>query len=151
MNIVVRDADGDGIGLTGASLNLNSFLDAFVRSGAAGVTPLVIDQAGAIQAHPDARLIAYNSGATGADEGSAIYALVTDKADQTALRARLQAAFASPGQVETLWATMQGKRQLIAASYIPELRWYVLTAVDMSAARVVDQGGCGRRGPVWCC
>ena len=140
MNIVVRDADGDGIGLTGASLNLNSFLDAFVRSGAAGVTPLVIDQAGAIQAHPDARLIAYNSGATGADEGSAIYALVTDKADQTALRARLQAAFASPVQVDTLWATMQGKRQLIAASYIPELRWYVLTAVDMSAARVVDPG-----------
>lgn len=138
MNIVVRDADGAGIGLTGASLNLNSFLNAFVRSGAVGVTPIVIDQAGAIQAHPDDTLIAYNSGAGSEHKASTIYTLMGGDGDEVALRTSLQAAFARPGQIETLWATIQGKRQLLAASYVPELRWYVLTAVDMSAARVID-------------
>jgi HAMP domain-containing protein len=138
MNIVVRDAAGVGIGLTGASLNLNSFLDVFVRSGATGVTPMVIDLAGAIQAHPDDRLIAYNSGASGERAASTIYTLMPRAADQVALHGSMQRAFAQPSQVETLWATLRGKRQLVAVAYIPELRWYVLTALDMSAAQVLD-------------
>lgn len=137
MNMMVRDG-AKAIGLTGASLGLSEFLDAFVRSGAPGVTPMVVDASGAIQAHPDADLIAYNSGATGASDAHRVFSLVADDAGRAELGAAMQSARAQPELTPNLWLTLQGKRQLVTLAYIPELKWFVLTAVDLAAARVID-------------
>lgn len=140
MNMLVRDDAGKGIGLTGASLSLNKFLDDFVRSGGAGVTPMVIDETGAIQAHPNASLIAYNSGVGGADEGRQVFGLVGDEPSRQTLRDSMGAARASPDATAGGWVMLDGKRQLVIVAYIPALKWYVLTAVDVTAARVLDSG-----------
>ena len=65
INAQVRDGD-KVLGLTGAGLDVGGFLRDFVNSGQAGVTPIIVDETGAIQAHMDPTLIAYNSGAGGA-------------------------------------------------------------------------------------
>ncbi|WP_369822731.1 biofilm regulation protein phosphatase SiaA [Bordetella sp. N] len=136
-NVIVREA-GKPVAITGASLDLSDFLREFVGSGEPGVTPMIIDAQGAIQAHPDPARIAYNSGTTDANENAKIYSMIGDAAGKTALQQAMEAARAQPAQAHTLWLRLQGARQLVSVAYVPELHWYVLGAVDLHAARVVD-------------
>ena len=45
----------------------------------------------------------------------------------------IAAAIAKPGTAHTFSDRQQGKDQLVAVSYIPELKWQFLTAVDLDA------------------
>jgi serine phosphatase RsbU (regulator of sigma subunit) len=139
INVVVRDGTTP-VALAGASLNLNRFLDEFVRSGEAGVTPMIVNENGAIQAHRDAALIAYNSGATDTGETQRVFGLMSDDASRGALQRAMQTARSDANTVPSEWVTLAGKRQLLSVAYIPELKWYVLTAVDLNAARIIDTG-----------
>nr|WP_086080297.1 biofilm regulation protein phosphatase SiaA [Bordetella genomosp. 13] len=135
INVQVRDKERV-LGLAGSGLDLSSFLQEFITSGDEGVTPIIIDQAGAIQAYHDESRIAYNSGAMAGQRHSSVFDLIDARDDQP-LQAALQRALADPQTVQTVWAGLDGKRQLLSVAYIPELRWHVLTAVDLGAARVV--------------
>ena len=126
------------LGIAGASLDLSDFLHEFVGSGEPGVTPMIVDEQGAIQAHPDPAQIAYNSGATGASERGKVYNLLGEAGARNVLQQAMQAAAGNTGAVESVWLPLQGKRQLVSVAYIPELKWYVLAAVDLNAARVID-------------
>ena len=136
INVQVRDGSRV-LGLTGSGLNLNNFLDEFITHSDPGVTPLIVDQSGAIQAFHDASRIAYNSATRADSRHSSVYGLVGAD-DETPLRQALQRAQSDPQQVQTVWGQFGGKRQLLAVAYIPELRWHVVTAVDLGAARVAD-------------
>lgn len=138
-NVVAEDG-ARKIGIGGTGLDLGRFLRDFVNTGERGVTPMVVDAGGAIQAHPDARRIAFNSGTMEAGSGKSLYSLLQGERDGDAARAALQAAAAKPGTVEIFRATLGDVRQLFAVSYIPELQWHVLTAIDLNAARLVDTG-----------
>lgn len=127
------------IGLAGGGLDLTNFLDQFISRREPGVTAMVIDADGAIQAHPDKRLIAYSSGAgTGDGQQHRVFDLLGSDDERRGLRAVMDDAQQNPGEVRTVWATLDGKRQLLATAYIPELRWHVLSAVDLHAAQVLD-------------
>jgi serine phosphatase RsbU (regulator of sigma subunit) len=139
-NVVVRDGARPLL-MGGASLDLSDFLHEFVGSGEPGVTPIIIDDQGNIQAHPDPSLIDYNSGAAAEAGHGRIFSLIQDDAGRGALEEALRLAPRTPGAARTVWVRMQGKRQLVAVSYIPELHWYVLAAVDLHAARIIDTGG----------
>jgi serine phosphatase RsbU (regulator of sigma subunit) len=136
-NVITR-VDGTPLAIGGASLDLSDFLSEFVGSGERGVTPIIIDEQGNIQAHPDPALIDYNSGAAAANGAGRIFSLIGNDRDGPGLQPALQLARLNPDTVQSLWVRLQGKRQLLAISYVPELRWYVLAAVDLHAARIVD-------------
>src|SRR5690606_1812547 len=105
----------------------------------AGVTPMIVDRTGAIQAHPDDRRIAFGSGATGeASAASTLASLFNNEADRSMLTGRLRAAEASPGEVQVFEAELDGKRQLIALSYLEALGWHLVTAVDLNTAHIVQ-------------
>ncbi|MHB9800755.1 biofilm regulation protein phosphatase SiaA [Pseudomonas sp. MT3] len=135
-NMVVR-AGNEKVGLAGGGLDLTEFLDQFISRREAGVTPMIVDPDGAIQAHPDTRMIAFSSGA-GAKAKHRVFDLLGSDQDRAALRQTLRQAEANPGEVETMWATLDGKEQLLAMAYIPQLRWHVLSAIDLHAAQVLD-------------
>lgn len=135
-NMVVR-AGNEKVGLAGGGLDLTEFLDQFISRREAGVTPMIVDPEGAIQAHPDTRLIAYNSGSSGQAKHH-VYDLLGNDQERTALRQTLRQAETNPGEVETMWGTIDGKEQLLATAYIPQLRWHVLSAIDLHAAQVLD-------------
>ncbi|MTJ79891.1 MAG: SpoIIE family protein phosphatase [Telmatospirillum sp.] len=145
-NVVVRDGDRK-IGLAGTGLDLSRFLETFVVSNAAGVTPMIIDGNGAIQAHRDKSLIALNSASGGSESQRTAFDLLDTPESRQSLARAMQTAGedvrsdgTDTGHSETAWVDMDGKRQLAAVSYIPELRWYVLTIVDLNAARFIDTG-----------
>ncbi|MEF8822871.1 MAG: HAMP domain-containing protein [Desulfohalobiaceae bacterium] len=50
----------------------------------------------------------------------------------------MQEAQENPGTVETFWADLDGKKQLVALTWIPQLSWHVVSAVDLQAAQVVE-------------
>lgn len=140
INVQIRDGD-QVLGLTGAGLDVGGFLREFVDSDRAGVTPIIVDENGAIQAYQDVSRIAYNSGAAGqAQAEDTVFALVDKGEGQANLRAALQEAKEDPQQIAMTWASVDGVRQLVAVAYMPELRWYTVTLVDFGAARVVDPG-----------
>ena len=138
-NILVRSG-GKVIGVTGSGLDLSSFLHDFITTSDPGVTPIVLTQSGAIQAHPNRQLIAINMAAQQADAAQTLAGQLPTGAQREALAAAMAQAVAKPGEVSTLSATLDGKAQLLALSYIPELKWHIVTAVDLQAAQVVDQG-----------
>ena len=138
LNVVIED-DGRRLGIAGTGLDLSRFMKEFIDAGIAGLTPMIIDRSGAIQLHPDTRLIALGSGARHDAQARTLASLLADAQERDALHAALDRAAAAPGAVEQLWVTLDGGRRLLSLSYLAELRWYVLTAVDLSVAEIVDR------------
>ena len=138
-NILIKSGE-KVIGVTGSGLDLSSFLHDFIGTNDPGVTPIILTQSGAIQAHPNRQLIAINIAAQQADVAQTLAGQLPAGAQRDALAAAMAQAQAQPGKVSSLSATLNGKEQLLALSYIPELKWHIVTAVDLQAAQVVDQG-----------
>ncbi|HRP98532.1 MAG TPA: biofilm regulation protein phosphatase SiaA [Rhodocyclaceae bacterium] len=138
LNVIVRDGERR-IGLAGTGLDLDAFLHDFISIDEPGVIPMLIGADGAIQAHPDAQLIAFGSATGAATRTRTLGALLADDAERAALADAMRRAAAAPGEVTLLRATLDGREQLLALSHIPELTWHVVTAVDLNAAHVVEQ------------
>ena len=137
-NVMVKDG-GRNIGLAGTGLDLTRFLDRFVSSRETGVTPMILNRQGAIQAHPNRDLIEFAS----VDEKenanrSTVYRLLPRAVERAEMKDALEQARKNPESIPQFWAHLGPTRELFAVSYIPELDWFVVNAVDVSAAQVVD-------------
>jgi sigma-B regulation protein RsbU (phosphoserine phosphatase) len=135
-NVLVNDGN-QKLGLAGTGLDLTTVLDHFLKSAETGVTPILINNAGAIQAHPNKKLINFDS--VGAAKYSRTIFGLLNSVDARALKAAMDSARIEDEKIQLLHATLDGRQQIIALSYVPELGWYVMTAVDLQAARVLDK------------
>ncbi|SER43976.1 Serine phosphatase RsbU, regulator of sigma subunit [Giesbergeria anulus] len=138
-NIIVRSGEHK-IGVTGAGLDLTDFLKDFITTSDPGVTPIILTAAGAIQAHPNRALIAINPAGRQPELAQTLAGQLPAGAQRDSLATAMTQAVAKPGQVSSFQATLDGKEQLLALSYIPELQWHIVTAVDLKAAQVINQG-----------
>ncbi|PWF22706.1 biofilm regulation protein phosphatase SiaA [Corticimicrobacter populi] len=140
VNVPIRD-NGEVLGLAGSGFNLSEFVQEFIANSESGVTPMLINRNGIIQAHQNENLIALNQAA-----GAAVNAQQTlagqlgDPAQATALEDAMQLAQAEPGTVQSLFVDIDQQRQLLTLTYLPELDWYIVLAVDLQAARGIDTG-----------
>ncbi|MDR9438683.1 MAG: biofilm regulation protein phosphatase SiaA [Halomonas sp.] len=139
LNIKVMD-DSEPLGLAGGSIDLSDFLDRFIRSAPAGITPMIIDSRGAFQAHADPSRITLSSvnASQTLDGDLGLHAMVGDAAEQEALRSSIQQATRRPGEIVTLTATLEDEPRLLTLGYIPELQWLMVTALDLSAYPLLD-------------
>ncbi|MCE8032534.1 MAG: biofilm regulation protein phosphatase SiaA [Halomonas sp.] len=137
LNVLVRDGD-TLLGLAGTGFELGAFLDAFIRDEAPGLTPMIVDRHGALQAHPSLEQIALGSGAGGTDGTRNIHSLLESDDQRRELTRAMQAAHQSPETIQTLWGTLEGSKGLISVGYIPELDWYLVTALDIGVAKILD-------------
>ncbi len=138
LNMVVEDEDGSVLALAGSGLDLSDFIRDFITSETAGVTPMIVDADGAIQAHQDRSLIVMNSGAGASTASGSNLLNLVDESDRNAVRVALVKVSQQPGSVVTLPVKLQNANQLLAITYLPELDWYVANAVDLSTAEVID-------------
>lgn len=137
LNVIIRDGERK-LGLAGTGFDLSAFLQDFITTDEPGVTPMILNADGAIQAHPDQSLIAFGSATGAAGQAQTLADLLPETDDRLALHTAMELAETRPGQVQTLWAQLDDRHQLLALSYIPELGWHVLSAVDLQAARVIE-------------
>ena len=136
-NIVIKDG-ARPIGIAGSGLELTEFLNQFILKREEGVTPMLLNKAGAIQAHPDRTLIDFSSVSNSRESSSTIYRLL-DARGQELMRQSLSKAAGNPEEIQIFRVKMDGTSKLLAVAYIPELSWYVVNAVDLQAARVMDR------------
>lgn len=135
-NIKIKDGNRN-LGLTGSGLDLSSFLDRFIKNSEAGVMPIIVDESGAIQAHPDSKLINYSSITDKGKSASTIYRLLDDSGRRE-MQSAFQKARANENDISIFRADLSGANRLFAVAYIPQLKWFVITAVDLKAARLFD-------------
>ena len=140
INVVVRDG-GRKVGAVGTGVNLGIFLADFIAASGPDVTPIIINETGAIQAHRNQSLIALNVAGTATDPAQTLAGQLPEGPQRQALAAAMAEAVAHPGEVATLHASLDGKEQVLALSYIPELKWHTVTAVDLRAAQFLDTRG----------
>ncbi len=136
-NVMVKDG-ARNIGLAGTGLDLTQFLDRFISSRETGVTPMILNGAGAIQAHPNRDLIAFSSVDDKETDRSTVYRLLPRADEHQEMKAALEKARQNPDSIPQFWAHLGQTRELFAVSYLPELDWFVVNAVDVNAAQVVD-------------
>lgn len=139
INVIVTDGRRR-LGIAGTGLDLTRFLGRFIATAEPGVTLMVLNNTGAIQVHRDRNLIDYASINKKGASDKTIYRLMARAADQDVMRQALHDAAQQGEHIPVFKAELQGRPQLIAVSYIPELNWFVTTAVDLKAARVIDRG-----------
>ncbi|MFC3282389.1 biofilm regulation protein phosphatase SiaA [Litchfieldella rifensis] len=139
-NVVVQGEQGP-VGLAGTGLDLSDFLDEFIRDEAPGLTPMIVDRQGALQAHPSQERIAFSSGASASDidERQTIQSLLNDPEQQQRLSDAMQASRESPDQIQTLWVTFDQRERLLSVGYIPELDWHLITALDLNVAPILER------------
>jgi serine phosphatase RsbU (regulator of sigma subunit) len=138
-NIKVMDG-ARTLGVAGSGITLSSFLSEFILSKEPGVTAMIVNPQGAIQIHPDRRRVAINSGATGESaQGRNLFGLVAPE-EIPALRAAMLQAQSQSASVPVLWVHVDSRPRLLALSYIPELKWHVVTLLDLQASKTIDQG-----------
>lgn len=135
MQIRVRDRV---LGIAGTGIDLSAFLKEFIDTTEAGITPIIITRSGAIQAHRDKALIAVNQAASNADQSQTLGGLLPDDPARKALAAAMAFAEQTPDEVATLHTQLDGRPQLLVLAYIPELKWHLVSAVDLKAVKVID-------------
>lgn len=130
INTLMRASDGRLLGVAGTGLDLSRFVEQFIARDQSGVTNILINDAGFIQAHPDRRYIDFNSKAKQDDQRSKIFNLLLKEGDQKALQTAMQQLRQNPDAVRTLFLTLDGREQLFGIAYLPEMQWYNVTVMD---------------------
>jgi len=125
------------LGLAGTGLDLTRFLADCCATGDAGITSMIVSGDGAILAHPDPALIEY-SALTKVSPQRTLHRLIAREADRAALE-RSFAELRSSGGSATLELEIDHQPRIVGAAYVPELDWYVISAVDIGAASVIDE------------
>lgn len=134
INVKVRD-NGELLGLAGTGIDLSRFLNRFIRGSAPGMTPMLIDSQGMLQAHPDLSRIALDSG--NPNRTQRLQALVADTQQSTVQQA-IHDAVRRPGTIVTQDVDLMGEPRRLSVGYIPELQWLLVTALDMQTAPFLD-------------
>lgn len=140
-NVPVKDERGRAIGVTGSGLELQTFLDKFIHDSPPGVTVMMLDQRGLIQAHPNPDMIEFAAVGKATVEQT-LHRLLDEPEDQAALSAAMENL--KNGSTETasgsmvFRASMSGQPHLLALAYIPEIQWYVVAALDMDVYSLFD-------------
>ena len=138
LNVPVT-VDGRRLGLAGTGLDLGGFLEHFIRRHPAGVTPMILDRGGAIQAHPDAGLISFGSTVSGGPAVRTLAQRLSSDRERARLARAMAEAAADPDRVPLISVTLDGRGQLLDLAYIPELQWYLVGALDLSVAPVIQR------------
>jgi serine phosphatase RsbU (regulator of sigma subunit) len=138
LNVGVYDGTRK-IGIAGTGIDLSAFTNDFIATREAGFTPMILGDDGAIQAHRNRSLIATNLAGHRASVQQTLAGHLQNAADRSALAAAMARARAEPSTVATLKVNLDGRQQFLALGYIPELKWFIATAVDLNAAQVINR------------
>jgi HAMP domain-containing protein len=135
-NVVVRDPDGRILGVAGSGIDLSEFLRRFIDRGDLGIDNILVDSDLHVQAHPDPKLIDFNTIAGAKDSRARLDRLFGPQAYDR-IRAHLSGLSGGRSEVEVVPLTIEGKPCLVGIAYLPELKWYTMAVVDLS--RVIDR------------
>ena len=120
------------IGVVGTGFELKSFLKNFVDTAQESVYNIFVDENLAIQLERDSQLIDYASISKRKENHKTLAVFIKDKKELQKIKDIILELKESPkqNQIRTLWLHFDNKEYLVGISYIKELDWFNITAVD---------------------
>jgi diguanylate cyclase (GGDEF)-like protein len=128
INTVLKDG-GQPLAVVGTGVDLTDFIQSVVSSTQPGVTNMLLDRNGAIQAHHDVSIIDFASIAKRhrQEQQSTIYHLIDNDTDRSAFRRALTELAGSEDHTRSLLLSIDGKQHVAGIAYLPNVEWFLVT------------------------
>lgn len=135
INTVLK-VDGVPLAVTGTGVDLSDFIKSVVSNTTPGVTNMLLDRGGAIQAHQDVSRIDFASIARRQrdEKQSTIFNMVDRQIDHAKISAAFEELAAGARATQVRELQIQHQRYVAGITYLPELKWFLLTLSHPSAA-----------------
>jgi len=136
INAVIRDG-GRPLAVVGTGLDLSEFIRNVVTSAPTGVTNMIVNRDGAIQAHHDVSVIDFGSIAKQREPEtqSTIFNLLDDSNQHGVLKGVFAALASGKADQRAFPLTIQGKVHTAAVTYLPEFKWFLVTLTHPDSVR----------------
>ncbi|MBJ6726443.1 SpoIIE family protein phosphatase [Geomesophilobacter sediminis] len=132
-NAVMRDDRGNKTGICGGGINVSDFLKETVYSSEKGLSTILIDRNGVIEAHRDRSIVEHNANVRDPAQKLTIYRLLDRPAHRAELKDAIQSLVAGKDEVRAFPAVVHGKKYLLAVSYLQGIGWFNVVLVDVSS------------------
>lgn len=131
-NAVMVDEQGKKVGICGGGITITDFLNQVVYTRQQGLSTILIDGAGVIQAHEDRKIVEHNANSRNASKKITIFGLMDDPARQEQLRRAIGSLSSGRSEVEAFPVRFGGKSYLMAVSFLEGMGWFNVVLVDVS-------------------
>lgn len=131
INAIIRDG-AELLGVGGAGIALDQFIAHALSSDYEGVMTILLDRAGAIQAHRNRALIDYNTLTKTDAERQTFFRLLSSPAESAALKEQMEALAAGQIPVALLPLNLDHS-YLSAVVYLDEIQWFAVVLVDVDS------------------
>ena len=129
INVLVKDHD-DKVGLVGTGVDLSAFMQETAQSGDQAVTTVLVDRKGTLQAYPNTNYMEFNARMKDESRRMTLGQLLASDAERARLQDHIGRLVRGQAQVEVFPLTVEGRRRMVAATYMNELDWINLAVVD---------------------
>jgi diguanylate cyclase (GGDEF)-like protein len=135
INTVLRD-NGQPLAVIGTGVDLSDFIESVIHTTQPGVTNVLLDRNGAIQAHHDISIIDFASIAKAQrnEKQSTLFDLIDDAHDQARFQQALTDLADGKAETRTLQASIQGKRHIVGVTYLPGIKWFMVSLTHPESA-----------------
>lgn len=134
INVIIRDEQGNKIGIGGTGIDLTDFLSEIVDASEPGVSAILVDRRGVIQAHRDRKLVERNALEQNPDNKTTIYKLLDNAEEAQQLKMALESLVNDRQKVVAFPLGIDGRKTFAALTFMPEIGWYNIALVDVSHA-----------------
>lgn len=134
IDVLMRNADNEVVGMVGTGLNLDDFLQDIVDIDQEGITTLFVDYNGAIQLYRDRNYIDFATIIKPEGQKNTIDLLFEDTQDKQQILGMLQMLKQRNGEqgaVESGFVTIDGRQHLAGVAYLPAIGWFEITLLDL--------------------
>ena len=132
INVIMKDEKGRKIGIVGSGIDISDFLDSIVQNGEKGITAILVDEHGVIQAHQNRELVEKNALERDEQKKTAIFGLLKDADSAEKMKRALDNLPKEHMKVATFPLHISGNSSIAAVSYLPQIGWFNIVLVDVS-------------------
>jgi diguanylate cyclase (GGDEF)-like protein len=135
IDVLMRNEQGDIVGMVGTGLNLDDFLKDIVDINQDGITTLFVDHNGAIQLYRDRNYIDFATIVKPEGQKNTVDLLFDEPEDKQqilGMLAMLKKRSDQAGQVESGFVTVDGREHLAGVAYLPAIGWFEITLLDLN-------------------
>lgn len=135
INTILKD-NGVPKAVIGTGVDLTDFIRSVISNTQPGITNLLLDRNGAIQAHQDVSQIDFASIAKESrnEQQSTIFNMIAGSADRERLSAALDALSSGNGDTRTLKLRIQGQEHVAGITSLADIKWFLVTLTHPQAA-----------------
>jgi phosphoserine phosphatase RsbU/P len=123
----------------GTGIDITEFINEILRSKDKGVSTMLVDRIGAIQAHENREYVQHNANVKDDTRKITLYSLMDHEEDRVHVAQSMENLTSEKSDVETFFISLQKNRYLAAVTYMKGIRWYNVVLVDVSQViRFID-------------